>query len=125
MSPRWPSVILIAVDEQERALLTQLCDQLPALRAEAGHSPSAARLLALIEANARAHQPFLDLLAELLNADPTAVSRQFGALPGIGQGRANVERFGCPDGSCDRMAGTVPAGPIPVCPLTGRAMVRR
>lgn len=112
--------------DEERAALTGLCAQLPELRAEIVKHPVATQqLLARIEAEARAGRPVLSLLAELLGTDHAGVGRQMVALPGLGPGRPSEERFGCPDGACDRETKTTPAGSLPRCWLTGRFMVRR
>jgi hypothetical protein len=114
------------VHDDERAALAGLCAQLPTLRAEIAKHPAATRqLLARIEAEARAGRPIMGLLAELLGTDHGGVSRQMVALPGLGPGRSSEERFGCPDGACDREEKTTPAGPLPRCWLTGRFMARR
>jgi hypothetical protein len=114
------------VQDDERAALAKLCDQLPALRAEIARQPPATQqLLADIEVHARAGRPVQALLADLLPADETGVTRQLEMLPSMGPGRSSEERFGCPDGLCDREATTTPAGPLPRCWLTGRFMKLR
>ncbi len=110
--------------DEERAALAGLCAQLPELRVEiAKHPVATQQLLARIEAEGRARRPILTLLAEL-GIDCAAVRREMVPLPGLGPGRPSEERFGCPDGACDREAKTSPAGPLPRCWLTGRFMVR-
>jgi hypothetical protein len=114
------------VHDEERAALAKLCDQLPRLRAEIARHPVATQqLLAHIEAQARAGQPVRALLADLLPVDQSGVTRQLETLPSLGPGRPSEERFGCPDGLCDREATTTPAGPLPRCWLTGRFMKLR
>jgi hypothetical protein len=114
------------VHHEERAALATLCDQLPTLRAEiARHSAAAQQLLAHIEAQARAGQPVRALLADLLPDDQTGVTRHLETLPSLGPGLSSEERFGCPEGLCDREATTTPAGPLPRCWLTGRFMKLR
>ncbi|QXJ24285.1 hypothetical protein AGRA3207_005575 [Actinomadura graeca] len=113
----------------ERVALSALCDELPALREQCAAEPEDKRLLLTrIEAEARARRPILALLGELLGtgAEDTGAVRGLGAgLPGAGPGRADEERFGCPDGACDRTAVAVPAGPVPHCVLTGLPMSGR
>jgi hypothetical protein len=108
----------------ERWALTELCEELPTLREEQpvlGEEEQ--RLLARIEAEARARRPITALMRELFGRD--VVRGVSTGLPGAGPGRADEEHFGCPDGACDRLAHTVPAGPVPQCPVTGRPMTRR
>ncbi|GAA3433781.1 hypothetical protein [Kutzneria kofuensis] len=115
------------MDAQERLALTTLCCELAELRRECAEQPERRqRLLARIEAEAAARRPILPLLAELLGVDGEETLRTAGAgLPGAGPGQADEESFACPDGACDRVEGTTPAGPIPRCLLTGRPMRRR
>lgn len=115
------------MDAAEREALTLLCAELPALREEcARHSEQHTRLLARIEAEAAARRPILGLLATLLGTTGQETRHALGAgLPGAGGGRADEERFGCPDGACARVATTAPAGPVPRCAVTGRTMERR
>jgi hypothetical protein len=114
------------VRDDERAALAELCDQLPRLRVEIARQPAAAQqLLADIEVRARAGRPIRALLADLLPADESGVTRHLEMLPAMGPGRSSEERFGCPDGLCDREATTIPAGPLPRCWLTGRFMKLR
>ena len=111
------------MDSAERMALTALCAELPELRAECQLQPESARiLLAQVEQRARARQPILDLLTKLLDAD--TVRSLATALPGTGPGQADEERFTCPDGACDHVRTTTPAGPIPVCPVTTLPMTR-
>ena len=111
------------MDSAERLALTALCAELPELRAECQLQPEAVRiLLAQVEQRARDRQPILALLTELLDAD--TVRSLATALPGTGPGRADEERFTCPDGACDHVRTTPPAGPVPVCPLTTLPMTR-
>ncbi|SEP20290.1 hypothetical protein [Amycolatopsis saalfeldensis] len=110
------------MDPAERSALTALCAELPELRAECARRPEPARVLAVIEAEARARRPITALLEQLLGtpSDETVRQRSLSSrLPGSGPGRADEERFGCPDGACDRLAAAEPAGPVPRCPLTG------
>ncbi|MFJ1969175.1 hypothetical protein ACIO93_10955 [Streptomyces sp. NPDC087903] len=115
------------MDQDERDVLSRVCEELPALRDEiSGHSEEKARLLARIEAEAAARRPILPLLAELLGTGRDETRQALGAgLPGAGAGRADEEWFACPDGACDRVATTVPAGPVPVCSVTRRTMRRQ
>jgi hypothetical protein len=101
-----------------------LCEELPGLREECAAQPEDKRLLlSRIEAEARVRQPVLALLSELLGTSGDDTVRGLSAgLPGTGSGRADEERFGCPDGVCDRVAHTVPAGPIPRCLITDLPM---
>lgn len=112
-------------DTSERLALSVLCDELPALRAQCAGAGSEEkrRLLAEIEAAARARRPILGLLNAFVGAG--AERGLGGGLPGAGPGRADEETFGCPDGACNRVAGGVPAGPPPRCQVTGLAMRRR
>jgi hypothetical protein len=111
----------------ERLALKVLCEDLPALRLECAAQPEyKRRLLARIEAAACAREPVLTLLGELLGTSATDTVRGLNTgLPGVGSGRADEERFGCPDGACDRVARTVPAGPVPRCLITGLPMAPR
>lgn len=107
-------------------MLGALCDELHNLRAEATRQGEGKqRLLARIEAEARARRPIGALLGELLygrRGGADTVRGLSAGLPGAGAGRADEERFSCPDGACDRLAYTVPAGPVPLCQITGRPM---
>ncbi|EOD64919.1 hypothetical protein [Amycolatopsis vancoresmycina] len=110
--------------DAERLALGTLCAELPALREEClALGAKEQHLLTRIEAEARARRPVTDLLRELVG--PDVVRGLSTGLPGAGPGRADDERFGCPDGACDRLAHTVPAGPVPRCAVTGRSMTRR
>lgn len=115
------------MDVAERRALTMLCGELSELRAESGqHPPDKQQLLAQIEAEARARRPILGLLAELMGINREETVRALaGGLPGTGPGHADEERFGCPDGACDRVCTTYPAGPVPRCPLIDDPMTRR
>jgi hypothetical protein len=115
------------VDPAERLALKALCEELPALRQECAAQPEDKRLLlSRIEVEARARRPILALLGELLDTSGAGTVRGLSTgLPGTGSGRADEERFGCPDGACDRIAHTVPAGPVPRCLITGRPMTVR
>jgi hypothetical protein len=111
------------MDSAERLALTALCAELPELRDECELQPEPARtLLAQVEERARARLPILPLLGELLDAD--TVRSLATSLPGTGPGHADEERFTCPDGACDHVRITAPAGPIPVCPVTMLPMKR-
>ena len=111
------------MDPAERLALTTLCAELDELRAECRLQPEPVQaLLGRVERQARARQPILALLTELLDAD-TVRSLATG-LPGTGPGRAHEERFTCPDGACDHVRAAPPAGPVPVCPLTAQPMAR-
>ena len=110
--------------DDERLWLGRLCEELPTLREGCtALGEKEQRLLALIEAEARARRPVTALLRELVGQD--VVRGLNTGLPGAGPGRADDEQFGCPDGACDRLAYTVPAGPVPQCLVTGRPMTRR
>jgi hypothetical protein len=116
------------LDPAERLALTALCDELPELRRECALQPANKQqlLLSRIEAEARARRPILALLGELLGTSGTDTVRGLStSLPGAGSGRADEEHFGCPDGACDRVASTVPAGPVPRCLITGLPMTTR
>jgi hypothetical protein len=117
----------VNAEHAERTALTGLCHQLAELRVEMARQPAwRQELLAHIEDEARARRPILELLARLVGTDPAGVVRALPyGLPGLGAGRADEERFGCPDRACDRVALTVPAGPLPRCLLTDQSMVRR
>lgn len=112
------------MNAQERNALTQLCDELTELRQECAlQSEERQRLLARIELEAAARRPITHLLAELMGTSTEETVRTLSAnYPGAGTGQADEEVFGCPDGACDRVDGTSPAGPIPRCPLTGQPM---
>lgn len=111
----------------ERVALTALCAELAELRAECARQPVAQqRLLARIEAEAQARRPIIALLEELLGAGPDDTVRSLSSrLTGTGPGNADEERFGCPDGACDRLQAAIPAGPAPRCSLTGQPMRSR
>jgi hypothetical protein len=116
------------VDPKEQQALSILCDELPTLLPEVRlHTPDRMRLLERIIAEAAARRPVLALLSELLGTTGIDETRQaLGAgLPGTGPGRADDERFECPDGACPRTATTIPAGPAPTCSVTGHTMRRR
>ncbi|MFD7229251.1 hypothetical protein [Streptomyces sp. NPDC059881] len=115
------------MDQDERDVLSMVCEELPALRAEiSAHSEEKGRLLARIESEAAARRPILPLLAELLGTTRDETRQALGAgLPGAGAGHADEEWFVCPDGACERVATTVPAGPVPVCAVTRRTMRRQ
>ena len=108
-------------------MLSALCEELTALRAQCAAEPQdKQRLLSRIEAEARARRPILALLSELLGTSAIGTVRGLSSgLPGAGPGRADEERFGCPDRACDRVADAVPAGPVPRCRITGLPMSRR
>ncbi|MFD9409685.1 hypothetical protein ACFWBN_22085 [Streptomyces sp. NPDC059989] len=114
------------MDPEERRALTALCAELIELRKECAQLPDdKQQLLSRIEVEARARRPVLPLLRELLGtsrSDP--LQTLGGGLPGAGPGRADEERFGCPDRACDRTATTYPAGPVPRCRLSGESMKR-
>ncbi len=114
-------------DTAERLALGALCEELRALRRECAAQPEEKRLLlARIEAAARERRPILALLGELLGTSGADAVRGLGAgLPGTGSGRADEESFSCPDGACERITLTVPAGPIPRCLLTDLPMISR
>ncbi len=111
----------------ERLALSTLCDELADLRTECVQQPQCHQdLLTRVEAEARARRPILGLLAQLLGTDEGSATRALGAqLPGTGPGHADEESFGCPDGACDRVETTQPAGAIPQCLVTGTSMARR
>lgn len=115
------------VNSAERMALTALCTELPGLRAECvQQSERQQRLLGRIEEAARARQPITALLEQLLGASQDETVRSLNrGLPGAGAGRAHEERFRCPDGACDRLGETDPAGPAPRCALTGDQLVLR
>jgi hypothetical protein len=115
------------MESAERLALTALCEELTMLRSEvARHGEAKRNLLARIEGEAAAGRPVLVLLGRLLGADGTTAVRALSSgLPGAGHGQTDDERFVCPDGRCDRVATTTPAGPVPRCLVTGGAMVRR
>ncbi|MET9001797.1 hypothetical protein [Amycolatopsis sp. Hca4] len=106
--------------------MTSLCREWDALREEARrHSPDRVQLLDRIAAEAKARRPVLDLISGLLGTDNDTTLRALGAgLPGAGPGRATAERFGCPDGACDRIDVPPPAGALPRCRVTGLPMER-
>ncbi|MBE3015086.1 hypothetical protein IL992_38860 [Microbispora sp. NEAU-D428] len=112
------------MDSAERLALTVLCGELPELRAEcARQSERHQRLLGTIEAAARARQPIIPMLGQLLGSDGSGALRTLGsALPGSGPGRAHDEAFICPDGACDRVEVPLPGGPVPVCRVTSAPM---
>lgn len=115
------------MNARERNALTRLCDELIGLREECAlQSEERQRLLARIETEAAARRPITPLLAELMGTSTEEVVRTLAATyPGAGMGQADEEAFSCPDGACDRVSGTTPAGPIPLCRLTGQPMRRR
>ncbi|SDD55465.1 hypothetical protein [Actinokineospora iranica] len=115
------------MDLAERHALTALCAELDELRAECARQPhERQRALARLEAAARARLPILALLAELLGSSLDETVRTLASgLPGAGPGQADEERFCCPDGACDRVSLTAPAGPVPRCTVTGQPMKRR
>lgn len=115
------------MDDDEREALTAVCADLPALRAEISlHSSERSQLLARIEAEAAARRPILRLLAELLDTSRAGTRQTLSAgLPGVGTGRADEESFMCPDGACGRAAKALPAGPAPMCWVSGQPMRRR
>lgn len=113
------------MDLDERTALAMVCAELAALRAERTHQRAENRqLLGRIEERARLRLPIVELLRRLLDADGQELRALSTGLPGLGPGQADEELFGCPDGACDRVCGTTPAGPVPRCPLTGLRMVR-
>lgn len=111
----------------ERQALAAFCSEVGALRAEFSREPEhKRRLLARIEAEAAARRPIHGLLGELLGTEAGGTTRALStALPGSGAGRADEERFGCPDRACDRVCEPLPAGPVPHCEITGEPMRRR
>jgi hypothetical protein len=115
------------VETEERRALTSFCLELDGLRKECAFLPERRRrLLERIEAEARARRPIVALLAELLDASQEGTTRTLAeGLPGFGPGQADEEQFCCPDGACDRVDGTTPAGPVPRCLVTGQPMKRR
>lgn len=113
------------MEQAEKLALSGLCEELVGLREECRNQPQRVRdLLSRIEEAARAREPFLDLLTELLGT-PDAARGLSAGLPGAGAGHADEEWFGCPDGACDRRSQAVPAGPVPRCLVLDRAMKRR
>jgi hypothetical protein len=114
-------------DNVERLALGALCDELRELRRECAAQTEEKRLLlSRIEAEARERRPILALLGELLGIGGADTVRGLSSsMPGAGSGRADEETFACPDGACDRVVHTVPAGPIPRCALTGLPMISR
>lgn len=106
--------------------MTSLCDEFDALREEARRqSGERAQLLDQIVAEAKARRPVLGLLNQLLGTDSDTTLRALGAgLSGVGSGQAREERFGCPDGACDRITVPPPAGALPRCRVTGLPMQR-
>jgi hypothetical protein len=114
------------VNAAERSVLTALCAELPELRAECARQPAdSRRLLERVEAEARARRPIIALLGELLGSSPDETLRSLSSgLPGTSGGQPDEELFGCPDGACDHRRSTVPAGPVPRCPVTGQPMKR-
>ncbi|WP_340682577.1 hypothetical protein LCL61_28435 [Amycolatopsis coloradensis] len=114
------------MDSAERLVLTAFCEELPMLRTEiAQHDDAKRTQLSRIEQEAAARRPILHLLGQLLGTDGVTTLRSLSVgLPGAGPGQADGERFGCPDGRCDRVAATAPAGPVPRCQVTGAAMKR-
>lgn len=109
----------------ERRVLTMLCDELDALRAECAlHSETHRKLLTHIETEARARQPILPLVTELLGGSlPGPYRTNATDPPRSGPGQA--ETYGCPDNACDRICSTGPAEPQPRCKLTETPMRRR
>jgi hypothetical protein len=103
------------------------CAELTELRAECALQPEHRReLFSRIEKEARARRPILDLMTRLLGASPDETRQMIaGGLPGLGSGRADEESFVCPDGACDQLRTTLPAGPVPRCRVTGIPMKRR
>jgi hypothetical protein len=115
----------VQVEQAEKMALAGLCTELAGLREESGRQPERVQhLLARIEEAARAREPLLSLLAELLGT-PAAARGLSAGLPGAGAGHADEEWFGCPDGACDRRSQAVPAGPVPRCLVLDRPMKRR
>ncbi|ATW48226.1 hypothetical protein CGZ69_10030 [Streptomyces peucetius subsp. caesius ATCC 27952] len=114
------------MEEAERYALTILCKDLVNLRAECARQPGdRQRLLARIEAEARARRPVLELLEQLLGSPLEDPVRSLSSrLPGTGPGQADEERFACPDGACGRVCDTLPAGPVPRCLATDEPMRR-
>jgi hypothetical protein len=121
------------VDPKEQEALSVLCEELPMLFEEVHrHAPERMHLLERIIAEASARRPILVLLAKLLGTTGAEETRHaLGAglpgagLLGAGPGRADDERFECPDGACPRIATTIPAGPVPICSVTRQTMRRR
>lgn len=113
------------MEQAEKMALSGLCEELGGLRAECRNQSEQVRaLLMRIEQAARAREPLLGLLAELLGT-PDAARGLSARLPGAGAGHANEEWFRCPDGVCDRKSRAIPAGPLPRCLVLDRAMKRR
>jgi hypothetical protein len=111
----------------ERRALTLLCQDLDELRAELARPDHPPELLAALEeliAAARTDRKIAKRLSRLIG--PLASEyRSVGPLPGLSPGHANRELFGCPDGRCDLVRTTVPAGPLPRCRVLDQAMPRR
>jgi len=115
----------VRVEQAEKLALSELCVELEGLRAEGRHQPEQVRaLLTRIEQAARAREPVIALLAELLGPPDPARGLSAG-LPGAGAGHANEEWFSCPDGACDRLSRAVPAGPLPRCLVLDQVMKPR
>jgi hypothetical protein len=115
------------MESEERRALASFCRELAELREECAQQPGhLQQLLDRIETEARARRPVVGLLAELLSTGRDDALRTLAiGLPGTGPGQADEEQFRCPDGACDRIAGTVPAGRVPNCLVTGQPMKRR
>ncbi|MEO6083539.1 MAG: hypothetical protein ABIQ18_10590 [Umezawaea sp.] len=110
------------MDEDERFVLTEVCRGLEVMRAECAALPQRRRdAFEHIVEEAKARRPLSALVRAFLGGPTRSLGR---ALPGAGSGRAHEEVFGCPDGACDRIGRTEPAGPVPRCSLTGHLMKR-
>ncbi|MDX6236228.1 MAG: hypothetical protein QOG10_1043 [Kribbellaceae bacterium] len=111
----------------ERRALTLLCQDLDELRAELARPDHPRDLFTTLDdlvTSAQAGRPIAKRLSKLIG--PLASEyRSIGPLPGLGPGHADRELFGCPDGRCDLVRTTEPAGPLPRCRILGRAMPRR
>lgn len=112
------------MEAAERLALTMLCSEIPDLRLEcAQQSEWHQHRLMQIEDTARARQPIFALLSQLVGVGDVGGLRTLSsALPGGSTGRAHEEAFGCPDGACNRVAVSLPAGPVPRCEVTGMHM---
>src|SRR5438128_1453093 len=80
------------VDSDERALLTMVCLELDALRAERDLQPPHRReLLMQIESRARDRLPIAALVRELLGVSGQDLRGLASELPGLGPGQADEE----------------------------------
>lgn len=107
---------------EERRVLAMFCRDLPALRAECVHHPeNIRRLVQQMETAAKAGQPITNQFEDLVGTSWKDTPRgAVGTNPGWGHGTANDEQFICPRNACDRVDTPRPAGPIPICHLTGQ-----